>query len=159
MFRLLFSFPIEFLLELINVDLMNIHHCPYRLLLTSKPNLAGPISNGGRGHNNGFVELNLDTNMVIILAALLCALIYALRLNSIVRCSLRCSQRFALDKTVAKLAVTELRKSMLWRISLVVYGCGVHVPMKDCPICLGEFLDGEKIKSTAKMSSWFPCQV
>lgn len=134
---------------------MNVHHRPHRLLLNSKPDPAAPIISGGRAHNGSTAESNFDTNMVIILAALLCALICALGLNSIVRCALRCTRRFAPDETGARLAVTGLRKSMLRRIPVAVYGSGVHIPATDCPICLGEFVDGEKVRVLPKCHHGF----
>ncbi|CAN1157843.1 RING-H2 finger protein ATL78 [Linum perenne] len=56
-----------------------------RRLLDIQTTIVSPPTGGGA---------NFDANMVIILAALLCALIRALGLNSIVRCALRCSRRF-----------------------------------------------------------------
>lgn len=126
---------------------MTIYHRPHRLLLGAQ--LDSPPSNESRTHNGYTSETKFDTNMVIILAALLCALICALGLNSIVRCALRCSRRFTFespDETAARLAATGLKKSMLRQIPVAEYGTGVVLPATDCPICLGEFEDGEKIR-------------
>ncbi|KAJ8485216.1 hypothetical protein OPV22_017701 [Ensete ventricosum] len=104
-------------------------------------------ANGTRPHTgsgNAF-----DTNMVIILAALLCALIFALGLNSIVRCALRCGRRLAFEtpeEAATRLAATGLEKRALRRIPVAVYGSGVDIPATDCPICLTEFADGEKVR-------------
>ncbi|XP_004308979.1 PREDICTED: RING-H2 finger protein ATL72-like [Fragaria vesca subsp. vesca] len=123
------------------------HHRPHRLLLD-----PGQNANESRSHNGPFSnEANFDTNMVIILAALLCALICALGLNSIVRCALRCSRRLSfetLDETAARLAGTGLKRSTLRQIPIVAYGTGVlNIPnATDCPICLGEFSDGQKVR-------------
>ncbi|KAF7816555.1 RING-H2 finger protein ATL74-like [Senna tora] len=95
-------------------------------------------------------DANFDTNMVIILAALLCALICALGLNSMVRCALRCSRRLAFespDEAAARLAAKGLKKSALRQIPIAVYGSSSSAEVfagTDCPICLGEFVDGEK---------------
>ncbi|CAI9091870.1 OLC1v1026972C2 [Oldenlandia corymbosa var. corymbosa] len=124
------------------------HHFSHRLLLVSQPPEAPP-SDQSRTRNGFNNENNFDTNMVIILAALLCALICALGLNSIVRCALRCSRRFSFEtpgETAARLAATGLKKSMLRQIPVTVYGTGVEMPATDCPICLGEFSDGEKVR-------------
>ncbi|KAK9124727.1 hypothetical protein Sjap_014329 [Stephania japonica] len=105
-------------------------------------------------------EANFDTNMVIILAALLCALICALGLNSIVRCALRCGRRMTVDETAVRLAGSGLKKRALRRIPVVVYGspaeAGGNIPAAtDCPICLGEFVGGEKLKVLPKCKHGF----
>lgn len=119
----------------------------HRHLLGTEPNTAPSFVN--RTADSYISEANFDTNMVIILAALLCALICALGLNSIVRCALRCSHRFALEtpeQAAARLAATGLKKSHLRQIPIAVYGSGVEIPATECPICLGEFEDGEKVR-------------
>ncbi|BAT79014.1 hypothetical protein VIGAN_02180500 [Vigna angularis var. angularis] len=72
---------------------MALHH---RFLLDTNSSTPAP-SNVNRTREAFTGDANFDTNMVIILAALLCALICALGLNSIVRCALRCSRRFAFE--------------------------------------------------------------
>ncbi|KAM1406909.1 hypothetical protein ACFXTH_001532 [Malus domestica] len=147
------------------------HHRPHRLLLdqpTTPP--ASPTHgsrprgtnsnepNGSKARDTYANDANFDTNMVIILAALLCALIFALGLNSIVRCALRCSRRFSSetpDQTAARLAATGLRKRTLRQIPVVVYGTGQNIPSTDCPICLGEFTDGQKVRLLPKCSHGF----
>ncbi|KAK2647527.1 hypothetical protein Ddye_015016 [Dipteronia dyeriana] len=115
-------------------------------------------TNGNTTHDGYLSETSFDTNMVIILAALLCALICALGLNSIVRCALRCSHRFnleSLEQTEARLAGTGLKKCDLRQIPVAVYGDGLDIPATECPICLGEFLDGEKIRVLPKCNHGF----
>ncbi|GFY83447.1 hypothetical protein Acr_03g0002210 [Actinidia rufa] len=124
---------------------LHLHHHPHRHLLDEDP--TAPPANGGRTRGSYSAEANFDTNMVIILAALLCALICALGLNSIVRCALRCTRRFTFEtqnEADARLAATGLKKSTLHQIPVAVYGSGTNIPATDCPICLGEFMDGEK---------------
>nr|GMD00543.1 RING-H2 finger protein ATL74-like [Ipomoea batatas] len=105
-------------------------------------------------HRNGYSnEASFDTNMVIILAALLCALLCALGLNSIVRCAVRFSRRFGLDSEGE--AGGGLKKSSLKEIPVAVYGSGVNIPATDCPICLGEFVDGEKVRVLPKCHHGF----
>ncbi|GFP80528.1 RING-H2 finger protein atl74 [Phtheirospermum japonicum] len=90
--------------------------------------------------------------MVIILAALLCALVCALGLNSIVRCALRCGGRFPssgeVEAAVAGLGSGGgLKKEELSRIPVAVYKPGRNsVPATDCPICIGEFVEGEDVR-------------
>lgn len=122
------------------------YYHPRRLLLDSS---APPSNHGGRQHGRFSDNSDFDTNMVIILAALLCALICALGLNSIFRCALRFSQRFALQSpgnTAVRLATTGLQKNVLRKIPVTIYGSDTDVPVTDCPICLAEFVEGEKVR-------------
>lgn len=102
-------------------------------------------NNGGGGGGTA----SFDTNMVFILAALLCALVFALGLNSVVRCALRCGRRVVFEnpeEVSSRLAATGLKKRSLRRIPVAVYGSGADFPATECPICLGEFADGEKVR-------------
>ncbi|XP_010931361.1 RING-H2 finger protein ATL78 isoform X1 [Elaeis guineensis] len=122
---------------------------------------APPPANGAKPHGSGYDaggDANFDTNMVIILAALLCALICALGLNSIVRCALRCGRRLDFEtpeEAAARLAATGLKKRALRRIPVAVYGPEANIPATDCPICLGEFADGEKVRVLPKCHHGF----
>ncbi|KAL6533009.1 hypothetical protein OROMI_027121 [Orobanche minor] len=122
---------------------MSFYHRSRRLLLGATP----PV-NGGKSHDDYSRAAEFDTNMVIILAALLCALICALGINSIMRCIMRCAAEVNSDPTDGTpqcFGRKGLKKSLLRQIPVVVYGGGV-VAFTECPICLGEFLDGEKIR-------------
>lgn len=136
-------------------QIMGLHH---RLLLDTNSTSPAP-SNMNRTREAFTGEANFDTNMVIILAALLCALICALGLNSIVRCALRCSRRFSFEtpeETAARLVAKGLKKSALLKIPIVVYGSGsVGIAATECPICLGEFVDGEKVRVLPKCNHGF----
>lgn len=129
---------------------------PHRLLLGDVP----PPTNGIKQQHHGAYgnEANFDTNMVIILAALLCALICALGLNSIVRCALRCGRRMVFEtpeQAAARLATTGLKKRALRQIPVMVYKLETSVPETECPICLGEFMDGEKVRVLPKCNHGF----
>ncbi|CAL9152193.1 unnamed protein product [Musa hybrid cultivar] len=106
-----------------------------------------PVVNGSRPHAvmNGGGNAGYDAGMVIVIVALLCALILVLGLNSMVRCALRCGRRLALE-TPQQAAATGLNKQSLRRLPEAVYGLGADIPATDCPICLGEFADGEKVR-------------
>lgn len=120
--------------------------------------LSLPPENGNKTRDSSISEANFDTNMVIILAALLCALICALGLNSIVRCALNCSRRFAMEspeQTAARLAAKGLKKRELRQIPVAVYGSGVIIMTTECAICLGEFADGEKVRVLPKCNHGF----
>ncbi|KAJ8550768.1 hypothetical protein K7X08_000138 [Anisodus acutangulus] len=109
-----------------------------RLLLETDQSMA-PID-GNQSDNSYVNNSNFDTNMIIILAALLCALLSVLALNSIVRCAFRCSRSAEGSQVVAAKGI---KKKTLRQIPVVVYG-RVNFSATECPICLGEFVDGEK---------------
>lgn len=138
------------------------HHRRHRLLLETGPRPPPPpplptSTTTSRGSYTS--DADFDTNMVIILAALLCALICALGLNSIVRCALRCSRRFAFetpDEAASRIAATGVKRNVMRQIPVAVYGSeGVKIIATDCAICLGEFSDGEKVRVLPKCSHGF----
>ena len=87
---------------------------------------------------------NFDITTLIILAAFLCALVFALGLNTIVPCAMSCIRRLAFE------APTRLAA----RGPVAVYGSGTNNAATDCAICLGEFADGEIVPP--KMPPRFP---
>ncbi|KAF0916568.1 hypothetical protein E2562_007643 [Oryza meyeriana var. granulata] len=89
-----------------------------------------------------------DANMVIILAALLCVLICALGLTSLIRCAVQCASGLspAAATPVPAAATAGLRKKELRRIPVEVYGAKSRVPDTECAICLGDFADGDKVR-------------
>ncbi|KAM3697669.1 hypothetical protein ACB098_06G130400 [Castanea mollissima] len=70
-----------------------------------------------------------------------------------------CSRRYAFetpDETAARLAGTGLKKSALRQIPVAVYGSSVlNIPATECPICLGEFADGEKVRVLPRCNHGF----
>ncbi|KAG4922261.1 hypothetical protein JHK86_051074 [Glycine max] len=123
--------------------------------------LSMPPSYGGGNTSDTFIsDANFDTNMVIILAALLCALICALGLNSIARCALRCGRPFGnetAEQAAARLAGTGLKRRELSRIPVAVYGAAGEntIPATECPICLGEFEKGDRVRMLPKCNHGF----
>lgn len=110
--------------------------------------------------SDSFINVeNFDTNMVIILAALLCALICALGLNTIARCAMRCSRRLSEEtpeQATVRLNKTGLKKRELSQIPVTVYGgAGEDIPVTECPICLGEFEKGDKVRMLPKCNHGF----
>lgn len=113
-------------------------------------------SKASSGSNNG--ETNFDTNVVIILAALLCVLICALGLNSILRCALRCGRRLDFqtgEQAAGRLAPRGLKKSALRRLPVTVYSKNVNMRTTDCAICLGDFIESEKVRVLPKCRHGF----
>ncbi|CAA2959443.1 RING-H2 finger protein ATL74-like [Olea europaea var. sylvestris] len=118
----------------------------FRVLLdTDTSILTSNIKKTGSTSSKYGSDVNLDSNLVMILAALLCAL----GLNSIVSCLIRCSQRFGVETAAeAAAASTGLKKETLGRIPLVVYKSRL------LPICIGEFRVRE-LKNIAKNRQTF----
>ncbi|EEF30541.1 RING-H2 finger protein ATL74 [Ricinus communis] len=141
------------------------HH--HRLFLEKEAAAAAvpPYNHGERTSEYYASEsTNFDSNMVIVLAALLCALICALGLNSIVRCALRFSYRFSSNTPSAVQAANlnpeqaidrGIKKQSLSQIPEVKYESGLNIPVTDCPICLGEFAEGEKVRVLPKCNHGF----
>ncbi|KAK6156003.1 hypothetical protein DH2020_010251 [Rehmannia glutinosa] len=138
---------------------MSLHHRPPRRFLVDAHPGGGITPPPGKSHNEYSRAANFDTNMVIILAALLCALICALGINSIVRCFLRCAARMSPDgadvETTPRFGRKGLKRAALRQIPVAVYASGEGVAFTECPICLGEFLDGEKIRVLPKCHHCF----
>ncbi|KAK4440905.1 RING-H2 finger protein ATL78 [Sesamum alatum] len=133
-----------------------------RLLLDSDIITVPPTNDNKTNATYNIESTNFDSNMVIILAALLCALVCALGLNSIVRCVLRFAgtgtfaYEAADDVAAARLASVSLKKEVaLSQIPVVVYKPGLHIPATDCPICLGEFVEGEDVRILPRCSHGF----
>jgi len=129
------------------------YHHLNRLLLDASAAAPPPSATGPKTTDNSYAaDANFDSNMVIILAALLCALICALGLNSMMRCFVRCSQRFSPfeeennpDRVGSR---TGLKKEALSQIPVAAYeagGMGIQ-SATECTICLGEFVEGEKVR-------------
>lgn len=127
-----------------------------RLLFDAEPSMPpASVSIRPKHYIN---ETKFDTNMVIILAALLCALLCALGLNSIIRCLLRCTHRFGTEteqQAAARLATTGVKKHTLRKIPIAIYGTEVKFSTSECPICLSEFVQGEKVRVLPKCSHGF----
>ncbi|KAE8685658.1 RING-H2 finger protein ATL72 [Hibiscus syriacus] len=106
-----------------------------------------PLKHGNETRDLHISDTNFDTNMVFILAVFLCALIFALVLNSIARWARGCGRRFAPDTRERPLSVTTgLKKLDLERIPVAVLGSDSNFNSTECSICLGEFEDGEKVR-------------
>ncbi|KAK4492954.1 hypothetical protein RD792_000281 [Penstemon davidsonii] len=96
---------------------------------------------------------NLDSDFVVILAALLCALICVLGLVAVARCSwIRrlSSAASGLRNPRAPSANKGVKKKVLKSLPSFTYGAGDNneqtAKLFECPICLAEFAAGEEIR-------------
>lgn len=117
---------------------------------------ASSVGTAGRGfhdHAHGGGDSAFDTNVVIILAALFFALLFAIGLNSLARCALRYGGRGAAaaaatgEGASARRGSGGIKRRALRSFPVEVYGAGDGEDIDDvCAICLGEFVDGEKVR-------------
>ncbi|KAL6961169.1 RING-type E3 ubiquitin transferase [Sarracenia purpurea var. burkii] len=139
---------------------------PRRLLLHTplyqSPSEATPLAtrNNHDPPESYAMNKSFDTNVVLVVSVLLCALICSLGLNSIIRCALRCSRVAASESSgdaLARLADTGIKKKALKRFETVGYSVGLKLPGSDteCAICLSEFMVGERVRVLPKCSHGF----
>lgn len=107
-----------------------------------------PPSNWGPYSSSG----DFTANIVIILISLFCALILAIALNVVLRhlfCVLwreRRQRRNGTDIDFEKQESSGHTKANAKEFKAVSYGEGVKMKMTECCICLGEFVDGERVR-------------
>jgi hypothetical protein len=117
------------------------------------------VHGGGRGYAAPAPagdDSAFDTNVVIILVALFFALLFAFGLNSLLRCALRCGGRGGAaaaegdggaSARVARRGCGDgIKRRVLRSLPVEVYGGGGEDNDDVCAICLGEFVDGEKVR-------------
>ncbi|CAI9782334.1 unnamed protein product [Fraxinus pennsylvanica] len=131
---------------------MKFHH--RRLLKVEPSGLPPPPLNKAESKGSYLSESDFDTDMIVILAALLCALVVVLGLKLLVRRTLRRRSEEQVEAPLAPTA-TGLMKQVLQQLPVAVYGPGANISGTECPICLGEFVDGEKIRVLPKCNHGF----
>ncbi|XP_051123431.1 RING-H2 finger protein ATL80-like [Andrographis paniculata] len=113
-----------------------------------------PPATGAPGDSTAQVETTLDSDFVVILAALLCALICVLGLVAVARCAWirRISGRSAAAAPSGaesrRSANKGLKKKALKSLPKLTYGEDEKQSEKltECAICLAEFAAGEEIR-------------
>eukprot|EP01018_Ginkgo_biloba_P028867 Gb_20666 [translate_table: standard] len=123
-----------------------------RLLEDGSRKLMEPVSPSGQPD-----EKNVDTRLMIILAAMLCSLICVVGLFSMVRCTMRCRLGRMGSPQVAN---SGMKKKALRALPSINYGKDPRLPdsATDCPICLGEFVEGETVRVLPKCKHCFHLQ-
>ncbi|XP_058091125.1 RING-H2 finger protein ATL78-like [Magnolia sinica] len=119
---------------------------------------AAPIAAANHDSSQTLMgESTFDANVVMILSILLCAVICALGLNSIIRCALRCSNRVVFQSrdrtTAARLANKGVDRKALKTFPTLAYSTSLKLP--ECTICLTDFLDGEQVRVLPKCKHGF----
>ncbi|KAI3829506.1 hypothetical protein L1987_03631 [Smallanthus sonchifolius] len=89
-------------------------------------------------------ETKFDADMVVMLAALLCALVAALLLNSVIHIILK--RRRESMEGPANVQAAGLEKRALRKIPVAVFRLRTGGSATECSICLGDFVDGEKVR-------------
>jgi len=123
------------------------------------------LTNNHSSTDSYFGAREFDSNVIMILAVLLCALICSLALNSIIRCGLRFSN-VALNNDSSsssssnpsqQLANKGIKKKALKTFPTVSYSAELKLPSLDteCIICLSEFTKGEKVRILPKCNHGF----
>ena len=121
--------------------------------------LSIPAASPRRGEHTGqsslyFNEGTLNFDLAVILAATVCSLICMLALKSLLRCVICFRRRmgadsYASDEVAIRMANTGLKKAAMKALPIVAYRSVSKLPRglaTDCPICLAEFGEGEKMR-------------
>ncbi|KAL3830541.1 hypothetical protein ACJIZ3_019343 [Penstemon smallii] len=90
----------------------------------------------------------VDSDFLVILAALLCALICVLGLVAVARCAWIRRFSSAVDFTTRPPASANkgLKKKVLKSIPKLIYDDQASAKLSECPICLAEFVAGDEIR-------------
>ncbi|KAF7059996.1 hypothetical protein CFC21_066824 [Triticum aestivum] len=118
--------------------------------------LAAALGGGGEAPAPAGADSAFETNVVIILAAVFFALLFAIGLHSLARCALRyvgCGAAAAVAAgegsggaaAPAGTSGSGIKRRVLRSLPVEVYGSGEDID-DVCAICLSEFVDGEKVR-------------
>ncbi|KAK3211516.1 hypothetical protein Dsin_016222 [Dipteronia sinensis] len=110
---------------------------------------------------NPAVGSDFDSNVVMVLSVLLCALVCSLGLNSLIRCLLRCSSSLVASGSDASSSAgienKGIKQKALKTFPVVNYSAELNLPGLDteCVICLSEFSSGERVRLLPKCNHGF----
>lgn len=118
-----------------------------RLLLETSTSTSTSLSNTSTNAPPTPSPLPIDSDIVVILAALLCALISVVGLSLVVRCAFVRRNQSATKPIKQK----GLNKKSLQSLPTLSFSSGCQTDQAaaisgECAICLGEFAEGERIR-------------
>ena len=125
--------------------------------------INSPIfTNNNNSTDSNFGAREFDSDVVMIIAVLLCVFICLLVLNSIIRCVLRISNNnesssSSSNDNLPQLVNKGIKKKVLKKFPIVIYSAELKLPNLDteCMICLSEFTKGEKVRILPKCNHGF----
>eukprot|EP01018_Ginkgo_biloba_P028853 Gb_14784 [translate_table: standard] len=118
-------------------------------------NASPEVSPGAHTSDHTF-----DSSLIIILSALLGSLLCSLGLSTLVRCSLHCRGRIALessDEMAIPVAHMGPKSKVMEALPTLFYKTGSK-PLgvdSDCPIYLADFVEGERVRVLPKCNHYF----
>ncbi|XP_041026700.1 RING-H2 finger protein ATL74-like [Juglans microcarpa x Juglans regia] len=126
---------------------------------TQPPTLSPTMSTSCDDHDIHPHEQGMNFNIMVIVAAILCAFVCALGLNTTLQCVFQCANR-ALTEPVQWIASRRLnsglkKKEMVALPTSTYTNSGSPSSASVCAICLVDFTDGEKIRVLPKCSHRF----
>ncbi|CAL9151701.1 unnamed protein product [Musa hybrid cultivar] len=115
------------------------------------PSLSRFLQSSDNLHAAGQPDpLPVDSDLIVILAALLCALICVLGLALVARCAWLRPSPAAADSSVFRPTGKGLKKKALRSLPTLSFDSssapGGSGKLSDCPICLAEFADGDQVR-------------
>ncbi|CAL5214557.1 unnamed protein product [Lathyrus oleraceus] len=123
------------------------------------------LANINNSTDSYFGSTKFDSNVVMIIAVILCVFIFSLALNSIIRCA--CALRISnvsidnisslSSNSSPQSAKKGIKKKALKKFPKVIYSTELKLPGLDseCVICLSEFINGEKVRILPKCNHGF----
>lgn len=125
----------------------------YRKILQSPT----PISPSSMDIAKGSTAVNyaakscFDSDIAIILAAMLCSILCMLSMSAVLRYRLRCRRRRVASEPEIDFVVEGVKSDTDKKIDIkalptTVRGTASPLAGMDCPICLTEFVEGEKVR-------------
>lgn len=110
-----------------------------------------PISSPRSTTVNNVPRASFDSDIVIILAALICSVVCALSVSAAARCRRRYRRSLEVFELEIEVGVEGAKsvtdkKFDIKALPTTVCGTGSALAGMDCPICLTEFVEGEKVR-------------
>lgn len=126
--------------------------------MSLRTRILGDVNSSTKDSDNSLSSPNeLDSDFVVILAALLCALICVLGLVAVARCSWirRNSDRASGGSSPPPPANKGLKKKIINSLPKLTYSAEHAGKFSDCAICLTEFVAGDEIRKLPQCGHGF----